>query len=101
MGMISDFLSPISASFAFLGPIGILVFAFECELKKVRAAVDAHPVYLPVSAAVRLEGDPLAVGRPGGLLVRAFAGQNVALMRRQIGDADLEAAVDPRGVRQF
>src|SRR5215813_7773400 len=71
----------------FLRPIRIFVLSIECQLQKV-GAVDAHPVDLPLAAAVGLEGDPFAVGRPCRLLVRAFAGQDAAGAVCQVGDAD-------------
>ena len=80
-----------------LRPIRIFVLPIERELQQI-GAVDAHPIDLPPAAAVGLEGDPFAVGRPGRLFVRAFAGQDAALVAGQIGDADLKASVDARGV---
>src|SRR5438552_17358990 len=84
-------------SLGFLRPVRVLVLPVKGELLDV-GAVDAHPVDLPHAAAIRLERQPLTVGRPRRLLVRALAGEDAALSRRRVLDADLEAPVDARGV---
>src|SRR6266704_1375114 len=73
----------------FLRPIRIFVLRVECQLHQV-GAVDAHPIDLPYAGAVRLKGDPVAVRRPGRLLVRSLSGDDAALLGRHVGDADLE-----------
>src|ERR1700752_4885683 len=91
---------PLAASCSllrFLRPIRVLVLAAERQLHQIRA-VDAHPVDLPLARAVRLEGDPFAVRRPRRLLVRSFARDDAALLGRHVGDADLEAPGEARGV---
>src|SRR5438093_2965307 len=87
-------------SLRLLRPVRILVLPVDGERDQV-GAVDAHPVDLPLAAAIRLKGDPSTIRRPGRLLVRALAGDHAALARHEVHDANLKAAVDARGVRDL
>src|SRR5581483_4376299 len=88
---------PAKPSLRLLRPIRILVLSAARQLLDT-CAVDAHPVDLPLAAAVRLEGEPLAVRGPGRLLIRSFTGENPALACDQVCNANLETPVDARRV---
>src|SRR5207237_1608622 len=84
------------SSLWFFGPIRFPILTLRGQLLQIRS-VGAHSVDLPMSAAIRLEGDPSSVGRPRRLFVRSFAGDDAALAGDGVGDANLKASVHPRG----
>src|SRR5437016_2670246 len=84
----------------FFRPISLAVLSVRGELLQI-CSVDAHPVDLPASAAIRLKCDPSSVRRPGRLLVGPFTGNDATLAVDQIRDADLKTSVDARGVREL